>query len=191
MIADNIKIKTTPKVYSPREDSYLLAQAVEEHASGRVLDMGTGSGLQGIIAAKKGCDVVFADISNAALACARENAEANMVSGGFIKTDMFNDIHGKFNTIIFNPPYLHSAPVSGTGNADYSLDGGINGREVIDRFIKGVYGHLEEEHVVLLLESSLNGYHTDIERLNAQVVASQKMFFEELAVLLFRVGRKA
>ncbi len=185
MIADEIKISASGNVYSPREDSHLLAGAVERYAFGRVLDMGTGSGIQGIVAAKLGCDVTFADISKDAVRQARANASANGVQGRFIETDLFSSISSRFNTIIFNPPYLHSAPTK-NGIVDRSLDGGIKGRELIDRFLSRFREHVEDDHIVLLLESSLNDYQQDVKRLNANIAGSERLFFEELAVLAFR-----
>ena len=37
-------------IYEPAEDSYLLQKLVRQYAIGRVLDMGTGSGIQALTA---------------------------------------------------------------------------------------------------------------------------------------------
>ena len=42
---------TPENVYEPREDSYFLAQYVKKHAKGKVLDVGTGGGIQAEAAA--------------------------------------------------------------------------------------------------------------------------------------------
>ena len=168
------------KVYEPAEDSFLLEKAVERFAFGKVLDIGTGSGIQGIAAARKGCEVTFSDISGEALEAARKNAEMGDIKGSFIKSDLFSRITGRFNTIIFNPPYLPSK-----GIAVRHLDGGRNGREVIDRFLDEYENHVLERHTVLLLESSLNNYEDDVKRLKAEVVGKAHIFFEDLVVLKF------
>ena len=49
-------------IYEPREDSYLLAQQVKKFAKGKVLDIGTGSGIQAETATKNGADVLAVDI---------------------------------------------------------------------------------------------------------------------------------
>lgn len=180
MIIDDLIIKNCSKVYEPREDSYMLAKCVESHALGKVLDLGTGTGLQGIIAAKKDCDVTFADIDSNAVECSKANANLNNVSGRFICSDLFDNINEKFNTIVFNPPYLPS-----DGKRHIALDGGKNGRELIDRFL-GAYKHyLLKKHVVLLVESSFNNYDEDVKRLNAKIIGKEHYFFEDLVVLLF------
>jgi methylase of polypeptide subunit release factors len=63
-------------VYTPREDSYLLAEAVNGLVEGIVLDMGTGSGIQAITAALKPqvTEVVAVDINPLALELAERNA---------------------------------------------------------------------------------------------------------------------
>jgi len=123
-------------VYSPREDSFLLEKAVKENAFGTVLDLGTGSGIQAITAAKnpKVEKVVAADINPAALKTAKENALAQCVSEKirFAKSDLFSALgEEKFDCILFNPPYL---PVSEDENAgDIALESGESGREVSRR----------------------------------------------------------
>jgi len=179
MIVENLRFKSYKDIYMPREDSYMLAGAVEEHAFGRMLDMGTGSGIQGIVAAKKGCEVTFCDIDPSAIECAKSNAELNEAKGEFLVSDMFDKIKGRFDTIVFNPPYLPS-----NANRHLALDGGKEGRLYIDRFIKSYKEHINERHAVLLLESSFNDYDKDVARLHAKVVAKSHYFFEDLAVLL-------
>ncbi|MCL5090260.1 MAG: methyltransferase [Candidatus Marsarchaeota archaeon] len=185
---NQVKIRMCESVYSPAEDSYLLAEAVEEQAFGEVLDLGCGSGIQGITAALKGCKVTFADISEKALECARANAGLNNIKGEFIKSDLFSGINRRYNTIIFNPPYLYSKPIKKlkeTGKLDANLDGGIKGRELIDKFINRYIDYVNEEHIVLMLESSLNGYENDVEKLGGTIIKEKNLFFEKLAVIKF------
>ena len=186
MISDSLKIKCSGDVYYPREDSDLLAEAVEKHAHGRTLDLGTGSGMQGIVAAKKGCDVTFADIDAEAIKCAKENAEANGVGGTFVKSNMFSNIRGKFDTIIFNPPYVPSGPLGRMKEKRIyrALDGGRRGRELIDSFLERYKSFLNRNGIALLLESRQNRYVNDASRQDAQMILKKHYFFEDLVVLL-------
>lgn len=180
----NLQVKERDGVYEPREDSLLLAEAVDRYAYGKVLDLGTGSGIQGIVAAKKGCNVTFADIDPNALNCAAENAKANGVKGEFLNSDMFSSLRGKFDTIIFNPPYLPSAALSRTRKRHYALDGGLRGREFIDKFLKEYKNFLNENGAALLIESGLNNYESDVTEQGAMIVAKTHYFFEDIVVLL-------
>ncbi|MBN2454682.1 methyltransferase domain-containing protein, partial [Candidatus Woesearchaeota archaeon] len=58
--------------YTPREDSFLLAEAVKKEAFGDVLDMGTGSGIQAEAAKAKAKSVTASDISKEAVAAVRK-----------------------------------------------------------------------------------------------------------------------
>lgn len=180
-IADRVEIRHSSGVYYPREDSYMLARAVEEVARGDMLDMGTGSGIQGIVAAKAGCRVTFSDIDPVALASAKSNALANGVHGTFIISDLFSKISGRFDTIAFNPPYLPSAR-----QRELALDGGTGGRKYIDRFIAGYKSHLKEGGSALIMESSFNSWHKDLALKGAELISKEHYFFEDLVVLRLR-----
>lgn len=179
------RITVLDGVYSPREDSYLLAKAVRSHARGRVLDLGCGTGIQGIIAAKAGCAVTFVDINPRAITCAQRNAAQNHVSGNFVVSDLFSDVHGTFDTIVFNPPYVPTAPLSRLRDRDHSTDGGVMGREVIKRFLSSYGPFLGAGGSVLLLESTANNYAKELRGMHAKVVEREPLFFEQLVVLLF------
>jgi release factor glutamine methyltransferase len=185
MSREKILIKECKGVYAPREDSYLLAEATGKHARGKTLDMGCGSGIQGITAAKNGSDVTFADISEAALSCAEENCGANGIKGTFILTDLFAKVSGKFDTIIFNPPYVPTAALKRLKKNDPTTDGGVMGREVIKRFLADYRKFLAAGGKVLMLESSHNLYGSDMKKLAAEIVGRHKEFFEALVVLSF------
>ncbi len=79
-----------------------------------VLDMGTGSGIIAIMAARKARLVYAIDVNEKALATAMLNAKMNNISGNkirFIRGSLFEPLKGKrFSLIIFNPPYLYGVP---------------------------------------------------------------------------------
>lgn len=177
---DHLNIKNCKGIYEPREDSYMLATCVEEYAFGNTLDLGAGTGMQGITAAKKGCKVTFADIDKNAIECCRKNAASNKISAKFVISDLFDNINQKFDTIIFNPPYLPS-----NDKKYLAYDGGKSGRDLINRFIASYKSRVAKKHIVLMLESSFNNYENDVKRLKAKIIAKEHYFFEDLVVLLF------
>jgi release factor glutamine methyltransferase len=78
--------------YEPAEDSYLLLEQVRKLAHGRVLDMGTGSGILAIGASEKASRVTAADINPAALNAAKKQASARKIANiRFRKSDLFQN----------------------------------------------------------------------------------------------------
>jgi len=64
-------------VYEPAEDSFLLADNLQVRYGDTVLDLGTGCGILGIVAAGKARKVVATDISPIAVKCTKHNAKIN------------------------------------------------------------------------------------------------------------------
>src|SRR3972149_2539655 len=103
-------------IYEPAEDSYLLSKFVGKLAFGSVLDIGTGSGIQ----VKKELKVK--------------------------KSDLFSNVKGRFDTIIFNPPYL---PLDKREPLDSRLatTGGKHGYETLHRFFNDLNDHLTKNGI--------------------------------------------
>jgi release factor glutamine methyltransferase len=180
-------------VYEPAEDSFLFAENFQVEAGATVLDLGTGCGILGILAAEKARAVVAADVNPYAVRCAKENAEFNNVRGkiGFVQGDLFTWLSPKtkFDAILFNAPYL---PVD-KGEADSWIGrawaGGVSGRQVIDRFISEVSRHLKLTGHVFLMQSTLADIDETVRRfadchLTARVVAECALPFFETVVLI-------
>jgi release factor glutamine methyltransferase len=94
----------------PRPETELLVEKIikEENNVNSILEIGTGSGAI-IIALKKHFQnsiVLASDVSNDALKTAQRNSEINSVQIEFIKSDIFENIAGRFDIIISNPPYI-------------------------------------------------------------------------------------
>ena len=118
----------TKDVYEPREDSFLLAEFVEKESHGEVLDMGTGSGIQALLASRTAKAVTGVDIKKKAVKTAEINAKANGVKNVIFKqSDLFEHVSGHFDVIIFNPPYLPEK--KGPDEDSVHWAGGENGRE--------------------------------------------------------------
>lgn len=84
----------------------VLLHALPEELNGRVLDVGCGWGPVGISVGKKwpGCLVTMCDVNERAVALSRENAEKNGVSAEILISDGLNEVNGKFDCVITNPP---------------------------------------------------------------------------------------
>ncbi|HEY5721263.1 MAG TPA: peptide chain release factor N(5)-glutamine methyltransferase [Allosphingosinicella sp.] len=109
-----IELKVGPGVLIPRPDSETLIEAAVAHFAeqppGTVLDLGTGPGTLLLAALAQWPDArgLGIDASEVALAYARENADALGLAGRarFQAGDWAKDLHGQFDLILCNPPYV-------------------------------------------------------------------------------------
>ena len=96
-------------VFPPTPMSDLLGRAVrdEVRVADRVLDVGTGSGVNAILAAQRARDVLGVDINPLAVACACANAERNGVAERvrIIESDLFERVDGTFDLVVCDPPF--------------------------------------------------------------------------------------
>lgn len=115
-----MEMKVTPDVLIPRPETDELVDIIVSDAGEtedlRVLDIGTGSGCIAIALARslRFPTVTAVDISDAALAVARENASNLKANISFIKEDILTDSpEGIFDIIVSNPPYIDESEKSG------------------------------------------------------------------------------
>lgn len=182
-----------PQVYEPCEDSFLLVDNMIVDEDDEVLDMGTGCGIQGIFASEKASKVVVCDIIPQAIKCARYNVGLNGIENmRVVYSDLFENIDGKFDLVLFNPPYLPSDPREHDDDLKKAWDGGGDGRYVLDRFIDYLKEFLRPKGRVQIVQSSLTDLKKTVERfesmdLKPKITAKEKYFFEELYVLTSRL----
>jgi release factor glutamine methyltransferase len=103
-----------PEVQPIMPTSHLLGEAVltEAGQGERVLDMGTGCGVNAILAATRGARVVAVDVNPRAIEAARANAERNGVAGRVEvrSSDVFSAVGEAFDLIVFDPPFRWFKP---------------------------------------------------------------------------------
>ena len=104
-------LKTDPRALIPRNDTEALCEEALKYIrpDGRVLDLCTGSGALAVAIKKlrPGADVIAADVSEAALSLARENAQRLGADVRFVGGDLFSPLTGeRFDAIVCNPPYI-------------------------------------------------------------------------------------
>jgi release factor glutamine methyltransferase len=186
---DGLTLTVHEDVYRPAEDSLMLADAVKG-LRGSVLDVGCGSGLASLSAARSAESVLGVDINPEAVACAVDNAKKNGLGNAtFIQSDLFSNVEGQYDAILFNPPYLPTSDDEHVaGLLDKAFDGGKDGRTVLERFLDDFANHLKPEGVLYLVQSSLNDLEKTEKKLNdsgfrTEVINQQDFFFEKLFLL--------
>ncbi len=156
--------KTDKRALIPRPETELmvdtlLKEITKGEPSTRLVDVGTGSGILAITLALERPELeVFAlDLSEEALALARENAERLGVLDrvAFRRSDLLEEIEGPFHWIVANLPYIPTADLDGLQrevkfDPGLALDGGKDGLTIIKRLIESVPGKIASNGMIAL-----------------------------------------
>ncbi|MFN8449710.1 MAG: peptide chain release factor N(5)-glutamine methyltransferase [Anaerolineae bacterium] len=152
----------TPDVLIPRPETELLLEQALAWAGDRAIaaaDVGTGSGALAVtLAANRPQARVYAtDISPAALAVARKNAERSSVGVTFYEGDLLAPLieHSiRLDLIMANLPYIASDELASLAVSRHeprlALDGGADGLDLIRRLLAQIPGAINPGALVLL-----------------------------------------
>lgn len=111
-----ISITVFPGVFHPGffySTKFILEYLQQLPLAGKtLLELGCGSGLISIHAAKAGANVTSSDLSNAAIENTKHNAALNNVKLQVLHSDLFENVSGDFDYIVINPPYYANDPAT-------------------------------------------------------------------------------
>jgi release factor glutamine methyltransferase len=190
-----MNILVTPSVLNPKLTrsgaffaSRLDAQLVPREAD--VLDMGTGSGVCAIAAARHARRVVAIDINGAAARCARMNALLNHLEQKIEVRhgDLFEPVAAeRFDLILFNPPFLRGTPRNDRDRAWRSND-------VVERFAANLANHLKPGGAALVLLSTFGDARSFLPEfrrhdLDIALCAERRFINERLAIFKLTPAR--
>ncbi|HVT96606.1 MAG TPA: peptide chain release factor N(5)-glutamine methyltransferase [Acidobacteriaceae bacterium] len=143
-----LTFRVTPDVLIPRPETEHLVEAVLERVGQetavRICDVGTGSGCIAVALAHglRRAQVTALDLSRAALAVAKGNAERAGVDGRvrFVESDLLRAVRGeRFDVVVSNPPYVRDDEVLEAQVREHephaALFAGATGLEVYERLI--------------------------------------------------------
>lgn len=153
--------EVTPDVLIPRYDTELLVSEaiIRQPNALSVLDIGTGTGCIAVSLQKRLplAAVTATDISEAALAVARRNAEKHGAPIEFLRGSLFEPVPGRrFDLIVSNPPYIPTADIVTLDQEvrDYdprsALDGGGDGLDIYRSLIPAAVEHLNPRGLLLV-----------------------------------------
>jgi release factor glutamine methyltransferase len=136
----------------PRPETEQLAEMLKSqipNPKAQIVDVGTGSGViaLSLAAAFPEASVVATDVSDDALALARENASRLGLEVRFVKCDLLDEIEESFDVIVANLPYVANADRPTLSrevlrDPEIALFGGERGDEIVRRLIEGAPGRL-------------------------------------------------
>lgn len=147
-------------VLIPRSETEQLVEEVLylfdthfENEKVNVLDLGTGSGCIGLSLSleEKNMDVTISDISLEALEVAKKNIEHLKANVSYIQSDLFENIKGKFDIIVSNPPYIPDEEAIEkivTKEPNVALYGGSLGVDFYEKILKNIKPFLKEKALI-------------------------------------------
>jgi len=112
----------------------LLADTMVLFEGQKVLDLGCGYGVLGIVAKKvcPSCDVFMSDVNELAIKYSKKNAEVNGVDVKVVLSDLFENLNETFDNIITNPPFTR-------------------GKEIIKLWVEESHNHLNSPGILQLV----------------------------------------
>ena len=182
-----------PYIYEPSDDSFLILNFMDENKTlfkdKSVLDMGTGSGILSVKAADLGSDVTAVDINEYVIEELKEKHLRKSIH--FKVSNLFSHIRGKFDIVLFNPPYLPRLTTEDEAVA-LAVSGGKHGYEIIVSFLSKLNLHLKNDGFALLVFSSLTNKEMVDETLvkyGFEYVLIKKQDFDFETLFLYKIEK--
>lgn len=152
-----LRFKVSADVLAPRPESEKIVEFAIKYApkDSRLLDVGTGCGALAIAAVKNRPDITATatEYSDEAMRVAEENIKSHGVSIELIKSDVLDDVTGKFHTVIANLPYLkddEDLEPEVQKEPQVALLGGPDGLDLYRKFFNQLPSHLESGGYVFI-----------------------------------------
>ncbi len=174
-------------IYQPAEDSYLMSRILKEQIPNLLkenpdlsfLEIGAGSGIHLETAKSLGIkkeNIFSSDIDKKSV------SHCNLLEFNCIHSDLFENISGKYDLIIFNPPYLPE-DAREPKSSKLETTGGKKGNEIILRFLKDAKNYLKIGGKIFLITSSL-AEDISFKKLGyeSKEIGCEKLFFERLCI---------
>ncbi|MDH3611506.1 MAG: methyltransferase domain-containing protein [Nitrosopumilus sp.] len=164
--------------YPPSEDTFFIANHIENEKGDYALDIGSGSGYLTKLLAENFSLVVGTDIN-----CKVLQNQTSYRTKNLICCNGSDALKIKFDFIVCNLPYLATEKI-----LDIATDGGAEGFVIPKKIFDSALKNLKENGKFVFVTSSLSNYEKLIDYaqnlgLETKIVANKKLFFEELIIV--------
>ena len=164
--------------YPPSEDTFFIANNIENEKGNYALDIGSGSGYLTKLLCKNFSLVVGTDIN-----CEVLQHQTSYKTENIVCCNGSDALKIKFDFIVCNLPYLATDKI-----IDIATDGGEEGFEIPKKIFDSVISNMAEKGKFIFVTSSLSNYQKLIEYaqklgLKTRIMAKKKLFFEELILV--------
>ena len=171
-------------IYPVREDTLLLKENLQEQnlKNKKFLEIGVGNGEISLTAAKKQANVTAVDINPEAVQHTQKRFKEQNLDAEIFQSNLFINIKGQYDFIVFNPPYLKGK--KGIGDEEM-WRGGETGLEVAEKYLKNVSDYLTENGKAWIILSSQTNYEKLVEKYDLTEIDVEKIWFERLYLMEF------
>jgi len=142
--------------YEPQEDTYMMIDVINgilnKHEISKSLEIGIGNGEISRVLSAKTSKHIGVDINPDAILQTKKICSR----GEYFYSDLFENVTGKYDLIVFNPPYLPEVKGEEEDFIKKAIVGGKKGCEVILRFLDELSDFLLDDGICLLLFSNLS-----------------------------------
>ena len=164
--------------YPPSEDTFFIAENIENEKGECALDIGSGSGYLTKLLSENFSLVVGTDIN-----CKVLQQQSSYKTKNLICCNGSDALGIKFDFIVCNLPYLATDEI-----LDIATDGGAEGFEIPKKIFDSSLKNLKETGKFIFVTSSLSNYQKLIDYveklgLKTKIIARKKLFFEELILV--------
>ncbi len=165
MAGHPLTLKLHPRVWAPTSFAVRFAEdlAPRVPSGGAVLELGVGSGVLSILAARLGAEVTGLDLNVEAIGLASENWVGHGLPSRqdrFRESDRFAALREgeRFDLIFSNPPVLPDIGAPATGTRDDFEVAGDHGRRVLEAMLTEAGPWLAPGGSILTIATSLQGW---------------------------------
>jgi len=164
--------------YPPSEDTFFIAENIENEKGKYALDIGSGSGYLTKLLSANFSLVVGTDIN-----CKVLQQQSSYKTKNLICCNGSDALGIKFDFIVCNLPYLATDEI-----LDIATDGGVEGFEIPKKIFDSILNNLKEDGKFIFVTSSLSNYQKLIDYfqklgMKTTIIAKKKLFFEELILV--------
>jgi release factor glutamine methyltransferase len=164
--------------YPPSEDTFFIAENIENEKGEYALDIGSGSGYLTKLLSANFSLVVGTDIN-----CKVLQQQSSYKTKNLICCNGSDALGIKFDFIVCNLPYLATDEI-----LDIATDGGAEGFEIPKKIFDSVLNNLKEDGRFIFVTSSLSNYQKLLDYfqklgMKTTIIAKKKLFFEELILV--------
>lgn len=166
----NIKfeLEVNEHIFPPSPHGQFFAENMKINKGESVMDIGTGSGILAILAAKLGGKVSATDNDKDAVDTAKRNAARNNVNIDFQKGEYFANFDKKFDVIVANLPQeiVHENYRKSIGEQlTASFDGGPDGNKQVLEFLDIAKKYMHDKSRIYIIVYTVTDYTNTIKKI--------------------------